>query len=110
VWRETPLAPQAAGLWGRRSSMSVFQPRAKGSARGFFVKTLGAGQGFMRDFGLEFRIQPQRRRLQMTIEMIPLKNLRPSSGNPRKRFDEAAIVGVNGGVKVVHWAEQNQAT
>lgn len=35
----------------------------------------------------------------MTIEMIPLKNLRPTSGNPRKRFDEDAIAGLAQSIK-----------
>ncbi len=35
----------------------------------------------------------------MTIEMIPLKNLRPSSDNPRKRFDDEAIAGLAQSIK-----------
>lgn len=35
----------------------------------------------------------------MTIEMIPLTKLRPTSGNPRKRFDENAIAGLAQSIK-----------
>lgn len=35
----------------------------------------------------------------MTIEMIPLSKLRPSSSNPRKRFDENAIAGLAQSIK-----------